>query len=70
MHLRLAISPAKIVAAYLSPTRTLIEYKVTACLSGDLPVLMALDLNTKHTDLGCSQPETRSYVISLTGTPA
>jgi hypothetical protein len=48
----------------------MIEYNVTACLSGGLPVLMALDLNAKHADLGCLQPETRSYVITLTGTPA
>jgi hypothetical protein len=41
---------SKIVAAYLSSTRPLIDSDLTACLSGGLPVLMAGDLNAKHTD--------------------
>jgi hypothetical protein len=38
------------VAAYLSPTRPLIESDLTESLSGVFPVLMAGDFNVKHTD--------------------
>jgi hypothetical protein len=40
----------KIVLAYLSHTRPLIESDLTECLSGGLPVLMAGDLNAKQTE--------------------
>jgi hypothetical protein len=50
IHLVLASRPVKIVAAYLSPTRPLIDSDLTECLSGGLPVLMAGYLNAKHTD--------------------
>jgi hypothetical protein len=50
VHLVLASRPVKIVAAYLSPTWSLIDSDSTACFSGGLPVLMAGDLNAKHTD--------------------
>jgi hypothetical protein len=46
----LANGPVKILAAYLSPSRPLIEADLSACLSGGLPVLMAGDLNAKHVD--------------------
>jgi len=38
----------KILAAYLCPSRPLIEVDLTACFGGGLPVLMAGDLNAKH----------------------
>jgi hypothetical protein len=42
--------PLKLVVAYLSPTRPMIESDLTECLSGGFPALMADDLNAKHTD--------------------
>jgi hypothetical protein len=50
IHLVLATRPVKIVAAYLSPARPLIESDLSNCLSGVFPVLLAVDLNAKHTD--------------------
>jgi hypothetical protein len=40
----------KLVAAYLSPTRPLIELDLFECLSGGFSVLMAGNFNAKHTD--------------------
>jgi hypothetical protein len=40
----------KILAAYLSPSRPLIEADLSSSLSGGLPVLMAGGLNAKHVD--------------------
>jgi hypothetical protein len=40
----------KLVVAYLSPIRPLIESDLSECLSGGFPVLLAGDLNAKHTD--------------------
>ena len=40
----------KILAAYLSPSRLLIEADLTASFGGGLPGLMAGDLNAKHVD--------------------
>jgi hypothetical protein len=45
MDLVLATRPVKLMAAYLSPTRPLIESDLT----GGFPVLMAGDHNAKHT---------------------
>jgi hypothetical protein len=50
IHLVLANRLLKIVAACLSPTRPLIESNLNEYLSGGLPVLIAVDLNAKHTD--------------------
>jgi exonuclease III len=50
IHVMLASGPVKILAAYLSPSRPLIEADLSSCLSGGLPVLMAGDLNAKHVD--------------------
>jgi hypothetical protein len=50
VHLVLASRPVRVVATYLKPTRHLIESDLTECLSGDLPVLLAGDLNAKYTD--------------------
>jgi hypothetical protein len=50
IHSVLANRPVKILAAYLSPTRPLIESELNECLSYGLPALMAGDLNAKHTD--------------------
>jgi hypothetical protein len=38
----------KILVAYLSPSRTLIESDLSACFCGGLPALRAGDLNVKH----------------------
>jgi hypothetical protein len=67
----LASRPVQVVAAYLSPNRPLIVSDLTACLIGGLPVLMAGDLNAKHTDWNSWLITVRagSYVITLTGTP-
>jgi hypothetical protein len=40
----------KILAVYLTPSRPLIGVDLTACFGGELPVLMAGDLNAKHID--------------------
>jgi hypothetical protein len=53
IHLVLATRPVKLVAAYLSLTRPLIELDLTECLSGGFPVLMAGELNAKRTDWNC-----------------
>jgi hypothetical protein len=50
MHLVLATRPMKLVAAYLSPTRPLIESDLTERLNGGFPVLIAGDRNAKHAD--------------------
>jgi hypothetical protein len=50
IHLVLATRPVKLVAAYLPPTRPLIESDLSKCLNGGFPVLMAGGLKTKHTD--------------------
>jgi hypothetical protein len=50
IQLVLATRPVKLVAAYLSPTRPLIVSDLSECLIGGFPVLMAGDLNAKHTD--------------------
>jgi hypothetical protein len=50
IHLLLAIRPVKLVAAYLSPKRPLIESGLSECLSRGFPVLTAGDPNAKHTD--------------------
>jgi exonuclease III len=50
MQLVLPTRPVKIVAAYASLTQPLIESDLTECLSRRFPVLMAGDLNAKHTE--------------------
>jgi hypothetical protein len=50
IHLVLATRPVKLAAAYLSPTRPLIESDLSECLSGVFRTLLAGDLNAKHTD--------------------
>jgi hypothetical protein len=50
IHPVLVTRPEKLMAAYLSPTRPLIESDLTECLSGGFHALMAGDLNAKHTD--------------------
>jgi hypothetical protein len=50
IHLVLATRPVKLVAAYISRIRPVIASNLTECLSGGFPVLMAGDLNAKHTD--------------------
>ena len=47
-----------ILTAYLSPSRSLIGVDLTACFGGELPVLMAGDVNAKHVDSN-SQLSTR-----------
>ena len=49
-HVILTSGPVKILAAYISPARPLIEADMSACLSGGLPVPMAGDLNDKHVE--------------------
>jgi hypothetical protein len=46
----MAGKPVKILAAYLSPSRPLIEADMSACFGGGMPVLLAADLNAKHVD--------------------
>ena len=50
VQVTLAERPVKIRAAYLSPSRSLIEGDLTACFGGGLPFLIASDLNAKHVD--------------------
>jgi hypothetical protein len=59
------------LAAYLSPSRSLIGADLTACFGGALPFLMAGDLNTKHVDWNLRLKKRRgnSYVITLTRIP-
>jgi hypothetical protein len=62
-HLVLATRPVRLVAAYLSPTRPLIESHQSECLSGGLPVFMAGDLNAKHTDSNSMLSTARSSLL-------
>ena len=48
--LKSAGRPAKILAAYFSPSRPLIKSDLTACFSGGLPVLMEGGLSAKNVD--------------------
>jgi hypothetical protein len=50
IQIMLANKPAKILAVYLSPTRSLTASDVSACLGSGLPVLMAGALNAKHVE--------------------
>jgi len=54
IQVMLAKKPVKILAAYLSPTRSLIASDLSAWLGGGLPVLMAGDLNAKHVEWNSS----------------
>jgi hypothetical protein len=46
----LVSKPVKILAVYLSPSRSMIASDLSACPGGGLPVFMASDLNSKHLD--------------------
>jgi hypothetical protein len=46
----LASKPVKILAVYLSQSRSLFASDLSTCLGGGLPVLMAGDLNDKHVE--------------------
>jgi hypothetical protein len=59
----LASGPVKILAAYLSPSRALIEADLSACLSGGLPVLMTGDLNAKNVDWNSILITTRGRLV-------
>jgi hypothetical protein len=61
VHLVFATRPVKLVAAYLSPTRPLIESDLSECLSGVFPVLMAGDINAKHTEWSSRPTTARGY---------
>jgi hypothetical protein len=63
IHLVLATRPVKLVTAYLSPTRPLIESDISEFLSGGFPVLMAGDLNAKHTDWNSRRTAPRGSLL-------
>ena len=50
IQVTMAGKPVKILAVYLSPSRPLIGADLTACFGGEMPALMAGDLNAKHVD--------------------
>ena len=50
IQITMAGKPVKILVAYLSPSRPLIGANLSACFGGEMPVLMATDLNDKHVD--------------------
>jgi exonuclease III len=72
IHLVLATRPVKLVSAYLSPKRPLMKSDLTECLRGEIPVLMAGDLNAKHTDWNSRLTTARGHssMITPTETPA
>jgi hypothetical protein len=63
INLVLATSPVKLVAAYLWPTRPLIESDLSVYQSGGFPFSMARDFNTKHTDWNSRLPTARSSLL-------
>jgi hypothetical protein len=63
IHLVLATRPVKIVAVYLSPTRPLIESDLSVSLSRGFPVLMAGDINAKHTEWNSSLSTARGSLL-------
>jgi hypothetical protein len=42
--------PVRFLKVYLSPSRPLLATDLSACIGGDLPVLVAGDLNAKHVE--------------------
>jgi hypothetical protein len=48
IQVAMAGRPVKVLAAYLSSTRPVIDADLDACFGGGLPVLLAGDLNAKH----------------------
>jgi hypothetical protein len=68
IHVVLANRLVKIVAAYLSHTRPLIESDLNECLSGVLLVLMAGNPNAKHTDWNSRLITTRGALLRITTT--
>jgi hypothetical protein len=63
IHLVLATRPVKLMSAYFSPTRPLIESDLSECLSGGFPILMAGNLNAKHTDLNSRLTTARGSLL-------
>jgi endonuclease/exonuclease/phosphatase family metal-dependent hydrolase len=63
IHLVLATKPVKLVAAYFLPTRPVIDSDLTECLSGRFPVLIAGDLNAKHTDWNSGLATVRGSIL-------
>jgi hypothetical protein len=63
IHLVLSSRIVKMVAAYLSPSRHLIESDMNECLSRSLPVLIAGDHNAKHTDWNSRLITTRGALL-------
>jgi endonuclease/exonuclease/phosphatase family metal-dependent hydrolase len=60
----LANRPVELVPAYLLPARPLIQSDLTECLSGGFPVLLAGDLNAKHTDWNSRLTSTTGLTLS------
>ena len=70
IQVTMASKPVKILLAYLSPSRPLSGEDLSTRFGGEMPVLMADDLNAKHVDWN-SRLSTRrgnSCVIRRTGT--
>jgi hypothetical protein len=71
-HIVLATTQVKLVVAYLSPTRSLIESDLSECLSGGFPVLMTgsllRDYDIRNTCLiyGPESPTTAPYTHKAT----
>ena len=64
IQVTLAGRPVIVLAAYLSPSRSLIGADLSACFGGGLPVLMAGDLNVKHVDWNSRQSTRRGKLLS------
>ena len=70
IRVAMAGKPVNILAAYLSPSRPMIGADISACFGGEIPVLMAGDLNAKHVDWNSRLSTRRGNpcVIMPTGT--
>jgi endonuclease/exonuclease/phosphatase family metal-dependent hydrolase len=64
IEIKLTGVPAKVLAVYLSPSRSKIKRDLSACLDdGGLPVLIAGDLNAKHVDWNSRLTTTRGRLL-------
>ena len=50
VQLNLGGRPVKLVAVYIAPDRPILDDDLSECFRGNIPVLMAGDLNAKHKD--------------------
>jgi hypothetical protein len=70
IHIMLASGPLQILAVYLLPSRPIVGWDLSACFGGQFPVLMAVELNSKHIDRNSRMTTTEAIsCVMLAETP-